>query len=154
MSASRTNTKKKTAKKAQAKNAEPKPADDGPPIPASAPAQAAVDLKPEAPPSPPVEDDAPVVGNQSIDVPLCEPVVLNMRGQVVPPGQEASTTGGKNTSKYTTTIHLSTKQRIGLHRLRVGLNASSELVEMPSLRGRKEVTSDADAIRWLLEQVA
>lgn len=158
MPASRTKTtKKKTAKKTQAKKPDPHPAEDGPPIPASEPVQAAVEQVAEAPPATPEpaqEEAAPVISNESISVPLCEPVVLNMRGQVVPPGEEASKTGGKNTSKYTGTIHLSTKQRIGLHRLRVGLNAKSKLVEMPNLRGRKEVTSDADAIRWLLEQVA
>ncbi len=81
-------------------------------------------------------------------------VVLNMSNQAVAPGMEDTKIGGVNASRYTGTINLSVAQRIGLHRLRVGLNAAGELVAMPRMKGRKEVTTDSDAIRWILERVA
>lgn len=81
-------------------------------------------------------------------------VVLNMRGQAVEPGNEDTKTGGAECSQYVGNINLSKKQRVGLQRLFVGLTASSHLVEMPSARGRKEVTDRSDALRWLLERLA
>lgn len=93
---------------------------------------------------------SPTISN----IPIGPQAVLNTRGQAVPPGKEDTHGGGCHATSYTGTINLSHKQIIGLYRLRTGLNAASELVEMPSLKGRKEVTSDADAIRWVLERLA
>ena len=140
-----TGTKKSKASKRVASNG-------GPPIPAPVSEVAVMD-------EPVVEEAVAEVVDETnaasvAGIPLVAPVVLNMRGQAVAPGREDTVTGGSNTSRYTGAIHLSSKQRIGLYRLRKGLTATGEMVEMPNLKGRKEVVTDADAIRWIFDKLA